>query len=128
MPAHSADEVHRLWAEAFSAKELDTLISLYEPEATLVPSVDGPVSGHAAIRDVLEGFLAMAKTFTLHPGTIIYSNEIALVHANWTLDGTGEGGQPVALSGRTADVVRRQADGTWLIVVDDPFGGSGGPS
>jgi hypothetical protein len=25
-------------------------------------------------------------------------------------------------------VARRQADGTWLVVIDHPYGGSGGPA
>jgi hypothetical protein len=30
------------------------------------------------------------------------------------------------MAGRTADVVRRQPDGTWLFVIDDPYGSEHG--
>jgi ketosteroid isomerase-like protein len=33
------------------------------------------------------------------------------------------GDGPIVMNGRTADVLRRQAAGTWLVVIDDPFGG-----
>jgi ketosteroid isomerase-like protein len=26
------------------------------------------------------------------------------------------------MEGRTTDIVRRQADGSWLFVIDDPYG------
>jgi hypothetical protein len=31
----------------------------------------------------------------------------------------------VSLAGQTSDVARRQADGRWLIMIDNPFGGQG---
>ncbi|HET7755343.1 MAG TPA: hypothetical protein VFK85_15650 [Anaeromyxobacteraceae bacterium] len=40
----------------------------------------------------------------------------------WTLEGTGEGGKPVRLEGRSVEVARRQPDGSWLYVMDAPFG------
>jgi ketosteroid isomerase-like protein len=31
-------------------------------------------------------------------------------------------GRPVTMEGRAIEVSRRQADGSWLFVLDDPFG------
>ena len=39
--------------------------------------------------------------------------------------GTGADGSEVNLTGQTSDVVRRQPDGTWLLVIDNPFGCEG---
>ena len=39
--------------------------------------------------------------------------------------GTAADGSEVNLTGQTSDVVRRQADGTWLLVIDNPFGCEG---
>jgi ketosteroid isomerase-like protein len=58
-------------------------------------------------------------------GRIIGDQEegnIALLHAQWHLTGTGPDGQPVALSGRTAEVVQQQPDGRWLYLIDNPHG------
>ena len=43
---------------------------------------------------------------------------------SWTLDVPDRGDGPIVMQGRTSDVLRRQADGSWLVVIDDPFGGS----
>ena len=40
----------------------------------------------------------------------------------WSFDGTGPDGDPVRLSASNADVLRRQADGTWRFVIDNPWG------
>jgi ketosteroid isomerase-like protein len=42
--------------------------------------------------------------------------------AKWTLNGTSPEGGPVEIAGQTSDVLRRQSDGNWLIVIDNPFG------
>jgi ketosteroid isomerase-like protein len=41
---------------------------------------------------------------------------------NWTLKGRDAEGNDVDASGRYADVVRRQPDGGWLFVIDNPNG------
>jgi ketosteroid isomerase-like protein len=48
--------------------------------------------------------------------------DVALLMSKWTLKGTSTEGEPVSIEGQTSDVVRRQADGSWLFAVDNPFG------
>jgi hypothetical protein len=47
--------------------------------------------------------------------------DIALVIADWSLKSRGADGRDVDMSGSTADVARRGADG-WKFVVANPFG------
>jgi ketosteroid isomerase-like protein len=44
------------------------------------------------------------------------------VPGNWTLKGPGPDGKDIEANGRFADVVRRQSDGSWLYVIDNPNG------
>ena len=125
MKARTPEEAHRLWAETFSAGELDSLVALYEPDAILVPQPGQTVSGHAAIREALQGFLALKPKFNLHFQKALETNDLALLFSRWTLSGTGLDGGELSLSGQTSDVVRRQSDGSWLFVIDNPFGGQG---
>lgn len=37
MPARKPQDIHSIFAAAFSAGDLENLISLYEPDALLVP-------------------------------------------------------------------------------------------
>jgi uncharacterized protein (TIGR02246 family) len=122
MAAHEPDGAQRRWAELFMAGDLDGLAALYEPEAALAVQPGQVVTGAAAIREALGGFLAMRQTFELEVKRVVRAGDLALLHSSWTLTGTGPDGQPLSLSGTTADVARRQSDGTWRFVIDNPWG------
>jgi ketosteroid isomerase-like protein len=49
------------------------------------------------------------------------ANGLALTHGHWTLGSTGIDGKQTVLNGRGTMVSRRQPDGTWKIVLDDPM-------
>ena len=44
----------------------------------------------------------------------------------WRLSGAGQDGEPLNMGGKTAEVVRRQPDGSWLRVLDRPESRPGG--
>jgi uncharacterized protein (TIGR02246 family) len=125
VPANTPQEVHQLFAKAFSAGDIDAVLSLYEQDATLMPQPGHTVSGHEAMREALNGFLAINGQFTMQPGKVIHAGDIALLYSRWKLVGTDPDGNAVELSGQTTDVVRRQADGSWLMVIDNPYGADG---
>ncbi|MBI3621186.1 MAG: SgcJ/EcaC family oxidoreductase [Nitrospirae bacterium] len=122
MPAHKPEEVHRLFADAFNAGDVQAILSLYEPDAVLVPQPGQVVQGQAAIRAALGNYLALKPKFTMQPTSVLQSGEIALLFSKWTLSGIGPDGKTLELAGQTTDVMRRRKDGTWLIVIDNPFG------
>jgi uncharacterized protein (TIGR02246 family) len=128
MSARTPAEVHELFSKHFTAGDKEAILSLYETEATFLPQPGQSVSGSAAIREALGGFLALNGALKMQPARVLQSNDIALLFARWTLSGTGPDGNAVELSGHTSDVVRRQADGTWLMVIDNPYGGDGFPA
>jgi ketosteroid isomerase-like protein len=119
--ARTPEDVHRLWAEYFVAGDLDAMVSLYEPDATLAAGQGASVTGRRAIREVLAEFIAIRRTFEIEIGRALLSGEIALLASAWKLEGERRG-EPYEASGRTADVVRRQPDGSWLYVIDSPYG------
>ena len=122
MVAKTPADLHKLFVETFNKADLDSLVSLYEPNATLAPLGSEPVRGHAAIRDVLSGFLAGQSQMKLEVERILIADDVALLFSDWTLRGTGPDGTAVVRSGQTSDVARRQPDGSWLLVIDNPYG------
>ena len=121
MPATRPSDLHPLFVEAFNARDADALVALYEPDAVLVPEPGTTVSGHAAIREALGGFLALKGTIRLDTIRVYEADALALLHGQWTLNGTGPDGSPVELQGRSSEVVARQPDGSWLYRLDNPF-------
>jgi ketosteroid isomerase-like protein len=39
----------------------------------------------------------------------------------WQLTATGPDGSPISMTGHSAEVARRQPDGSWRFVIDNPF-------
>ncbi len=127
MPARTPEELPRLFAEAFSAHDLDAAVALYEPGATLIPLPGQVVTGTEAIREALSATLALEPKFDLEFNHAFEAGDIALVFSDWTLSTTDPNGNAVGeMEGRTTDVARRQPDGSWLFVIDDPYGGEHG--
>lgn len=122
MPAQKPEEVHRLFEQAFNAGDLDALMALYEPAASLIPTPGQLVSGTEAVRAALAGYLAVKGRLAIETHRIVPAGDVALMYGRWTLTGTGPDGAPITMGGRNTEVVRRQPDGGWRYVVDDPFG------
>jgi len=122
MSARTPEEIDTLFAKALNAGDLEGLVALYEPQATLMASPGTLVTGSAAIRDALAGLLAAKPSMTLTARTLSEAGDVALVTAAWRLSMTGQDGTPASMNGQSVEVVRRQPDGRWLFAIDFPFG------
>jgi uncharacterized protein (TIGR02246 family) len=122
MTARTPEDLDRQFAEALNSGNLDALVALYEPQAALTPMPGKLVTGSAAIRESLAGFLAGKPRITLTPRLVAQSGDVAVVSAKWELAMTGPDGKPANMTGQSVEVVRRQSDGRWLFAVDLPFG------
>ena len=116
------EDAHRLWAEAFNAGDLESLMAMYASDARFVPQPGQVVTGHAALREALQGFLALKGQIRMESTYMVQAGDIALLRAQWHLTANGVDGQPLAMSGKSTEVYRQQSDGTWLLVIDHPYG------
>jgi uncharacterized protein (TIGR02246 family) len=128
MPTSTPDEVLSLLGQAFNAGDLESILALYEPEATFVVQPGDTVTGTEALREAFSGFLALKPTFELEVKKVFRAGHIALSFADWTLTGTGPDGETMSMSGQGSDVLREQQDGRWLFVIDNPYGRVGAVS
>jgi uncharacterized protein (TIGR02246 family) len=115
MPALEPQDIHTLFLDAFNRGDIEALVALYEPSALLVTG-NGPALGHDAIRHAYRHILAHGLRMELKTQTVLKSSEgLAVLHASWTYH-LGEN----AIAGLSTEVVRRQPDGSWLFVIDEP--------
>ncbi|HKP18415.1 MAG TPA: nuclear transport factor 2 family protein [Gaiellaceae bacterium] len=117
------EEMNGAFAEAVSSGEVERVLALYEPEALLAPRPGVRASGREEIRAALAELVALGGTMASRNVWCMQVGELALLQGEWHLAGTAPDGSPLELSSRTAEVVRRQADGSWLYVIDHAFGG-----
>ena len=110
------------FSELLAESDLEGMLALYEPDATFAPQPGASVSGRDAIRDALAGFLAVRPRIEGTIEKVLEAGDIALVANRWRLSGTAPDGTPLTMAATSADVLRRRSDGSWGIVIDDPWG------
>jgi len=124
MPAQKPEECDLLLLKALEQGDLDAAVAMYESNATFVVSTDQMVTGQAAIREVIQGFIAAKATFNVEAVTAVPSSDgsVAVTRVKGSSTSPGPDGQPVTTPLHSVEVVRKQPDGTWLFIIDDPSG------
>ena len=105
--AHDPQELERLLVSRESAGDLDGMAALYEPEAVLDCGWGQLLRGREAIRKVFAELVATGIKFEMG------EQQPALICGDLALTSTRCPNGSV-----TAEVARRQSDGTWLWVID----------
>jgi uncharacterized protein (TIGR02246 family) len=123
MTEHTPTRTVELVSERITAGDVDGALALYEPQAAFTPQPGQVVTGAEAIRQALQGFTALQPKLQGEVEKVIESGDVALVLNRWTLEGTAPDGAAIEMGGLSADVLRRQSDGRWLVLIDDPWGG-----
>jgi ketosteroid isomerase-like protein len=95
---------------------------LYESDAAFAAQPGNLIQGLAGVREGLAGFIAMKGKLDLKVTRVLVADDLALVIGVWSFTGSGPDGKPVRLASKSADVLRRQLDGSWRIVIDNPWG------
>ena len=122
MSRNTPEEVLKSVVEGINTGDIESLMMLYEPEAAFVSEPGKCVYGLTGIREVLDDFLGMKATIELEVTNVTEADGIALVISDWSFTGSGPEGDLVRHSGKSADVLRRQSDGSWKFIIDNPLG------
>ena len=108
--AQTPEDITRLFVERVNAGDAEGLADLYEPDAVIAFPPGRLTQGREAIVELYRQMVAQKPHFEYEePLTTLVSGDIAL---------TATEAQDEA--GARAQVVRRQADGSWLRVLDRP--------
>ncbi|WP_243766243.1 nuclear transport factor 2 family protein [Streptomyces sp. GC420] len=104
------EDVSRLIVERVNAGDADGIAELYEADAVMAYPQGTLTVGREAVREVYAGMLGSGARFRREePLPTLRNGDLAMTSTR-ALDGTG---------GRV-QVVRRQADGSWLRIIDRP--------
>ena len=122
--ADRPEECNRLLLAALERGDIEASVQLYEPGAVLFVRSGALLSGHAAIRENNAGIIALKPTFHIEKivTTLNAEGDIATTRMKARLEGSRPDGRHVTSELHTLEVLRRQADGSWRYVIDDPFG------
>ena len=108
--AHKPEDLTRLFVERANEGDAAGIAALYEPEAVMAYPPGHTTVGRDAIRVLWEAVLQHAPHFEPEPPLpTLITGDIALT-SSVARDGAGA----------RAQVARRQPDGTWLRLLDQP--------
>ncbi|QOF74240.1 nuclear transport factor 2 family protein [Aminobacter sp. SR38] len=108
--------MNETFAAIRNSGDVEALLGLYEEDARLLVDAGGEgFAGKAAIAEELERLVRMPGTMRSQNTFCVEHGDLALLRADFAI--VDEEGRTLCF-GFTAEIVRRQADGMWLYVVD----------
>jgi uncharacterized protein (TIGR02246 family) len=107
---------------AMNTYDLESALTLFESGASFVMKPGVVVYGTAGIRQALKDFMALKPKLTIDAQQILQAGDVAQYCARWSIKGIDLTGAAVQLGGRSSSILRRQPDGQWLFLVDNPWG------
>jgi uncharacterized protein (TIGR02246 family) len=120
MPAPRPTELHVLFAEAFNRGDIKGLLALYEPGATVIVS-GKPMVGQERVRAAIEKWLGAGGQMTLDTRAVIEGPDgLVVLHGAWAVRTSERGASETIRQGLSTEVARRQLDGTWRLIIDNP--------
>lgn len=116
------EEVLNSAVEGINKGDLDSLMTLYETEACFATQPGQLANTSESISQSLKGFIDLKGELDLKVKRVLRASDLALVITEWSFSGTEPDGNAVNMAAKSADVLRQQSDGTWLFVIDNPWG------
>lgn len=108
--------------ESFHAGDLEGIMDHYETTAAIAFEAGTTISDSAVIRQMFQGAFTLNPKFSYSGHEVMVLNDLAIHFAPWTMNGKTPDGQEITQSGLSVSVLRKQSDGNWLLVIDNPHG------
>lgn len=121
LPATTLEQLHVLFVDAVNAHDLDALLDLYETYPTGADLDGNTLRGTTAMRRFLADFLAVTHSIEATTRKVLATNDIGLLSSHWLAHIRAPDGENLTAEGSSAEVARRQPDGTWRFIIDDPL-------
>jgi ketosteroid isomerase-like protein len=95
----------------------------FDVNAVYVTEAGKFVQGHDAVRQALEAVAGLKPDLQAQRSAVLVTTyDIASWVDEWTLKATLPNGEKLDLAGVSSDVLKRQANGVWTYLVDNPYG------
>ena len=128
LPEHFTEEQRNVMktilkmTSSFTNKDIDGVMETYESNSTIIFEPGMPVTDRKTQRELFMSFIDMSPEFLYGDHEVFVNNDIAIHLTPWSMIGKVQGGSEVKLGGLSIAVLRKQSDGEWLMIFDDPYG------
>jgi ketosteroid isomerase-like protein len=119
--ARTPEQLHQLFLARANSRDREGMMELYATECAGGDLEANVLPDRAAVAEFVGGFLDVVRELTATTRKCLVSGDIALLSSDWHAVVEPQEGQVVEAHGRSAEVARRQPDGSWRFVIDDPI-------
>ena len=119
---HKPDDWPRVFEQHLNGGDLDAVMMLYEPEAHFETKSGKTLVGHDAIRKALGGLIEAKTHFQSRVVRAVTVGDIAQLYTDFKGTRVDESGKTVPVRNNAIEVLRRQSDGSWMLIIGDPNG------
>ena len=114
------------WPSVFeqhlNAGNLDKVMSLYEPDARFVAPSGETLIGRERIGHVIAGLIRSQTKMKSRVLRVNAIDDLALLYTDFDGTTVDDSGKTIELRSRAIEVLRRQTDGSWKLIIGDPNG------
>jgi uncharacterized protein (TIGR02246 family) len=122
MSAHVPEEWPQAFTRSLNAGDLEAVVALYEPGACFVAGSGETFVGRDRIRPVLAGLIDTKTRLQSQVVRAVTAGEVALLYTDFHGTTVDAAGATVPMRSKAIEVLHRQPDGTWKLIVGDPNG------
>jgi ketosteroid isomerase-like protein len=109
------------WSKAAQSKKVDDWVAFYSDDAVILPPNDKRASTKEEVRKGIGSLLALpGLVLSWEPAKVevAQSGDLAYTQGSYQLTTTDAKGKPSTDRGKTLEIWKKQADGTWKCVAD----------
>jgi ketosteroid isomerase-like protein len=110
-----------LFESRLNTGDLESVMALYEPNARFVAKTGETVAGDG-IRQALAEMIDAQTRLQSRVVKSVTVDDIALLYTDFRGSSVDPSGKTIAIRYQAIEVLRRQSDGAWKLIVGDPNG------
>ena len=102
--------------------DVKNAMTCFDPEAVYIDKEGNIISGLANIQQVVTNLCEMKPDITVYEHKVApVGNDLMYWLDKWEMTGTDSKGNFINMKGASANMMRRNSEGNWLWLVDNPF-------
>ncbi len=118
--AKTPEQTTDVFVHYFNEGNIDNLIAAYYADGAVLAAAPGSPAAGSALKTALQAYLDTKGTMRATTRHKLVSGDTALLVIDWIIDAKNADGSPLQVKGTSTDVVRKQSDGVWRCVIDNP--------
>jgi ketosteroid isomerase-like protein len=107
---------------AYQSKDISKVLACYAPGAVVLFEPGKATYEVSKLKEKFQFIFMINPEYEFTGSDVSISGDVATYLTLWKMEGKAPNGTPVVQSGLSVIVLKKQPDGKWLTVIDNPHG------